>query len=252
MESRITWSCCLLLAPGISVLSGCGPSSPDADGSGAVDTPQAFQRSLEGIWSTDFAQGVGSTYAIEYQSESGLRVVRNGIWLDGKVEDIDFNNQTLALHIGENGLSETVTLRKMPIVGGGFTLRVTHAGGQADELGFVRRLTDRDRQEIGMAISQEGTVVPATSWSCDSNAPGPSLRARLACSHEDFRSLDGDMREQLVELLARYPDGDRTAAAAIQQLDTCDTQACLREVYAQWRTYFKENYDLYEPSYEYE
>ena len=60
----------------------------------------------------------------------------------------------------------------------------------------------------------------------------------------EFAELDQSLRTQLVELSARYPDGDRTAAAVVKQLDACTTPECLRDAYAQWQTYFDDNYDL--------
>jgi hypothetical protein len=245
--------CGLVLALGVGLLSGCGPSSPDPDvdsvGPETAATPQAqdLERSLEGIWSTGVSGGddAETIYAIEWQSSSGLRILRDGSWLAGTVEDVDVDNQTVTFHITrENGPDETVTLRKVQDTasGGGFTLRVTWAQGQAETLGFVRRLTDRDRQAIVLEIRQAEVLPQAVA--CGGDAPAGSLRATLACSESEFAELDRGLRAQLVELSARYPDGDRTAAAVVQQLDACRTPECLRDAYAQWQTYFDENYDL--------
>ena len=91
---------------------------------------ESFQQSLEGIWSTEENQGddAETLYAIEWLPDLGLCVVRDGAWLDGKVEDVDLDNLTLALHLAsQTGPSETVTLRKVPEKDavGPFTLRVT-------------------------------------------------------------------------------------------------------------------------------
>ncbi|KLI99117.1 hypothetical protein [Luteimonas sp. FCS-9] len=220
------------------------PSAPAPTGSQLQDG--AFEQSLEGIWSTGIAQGddAETIYAIEYQTASGLRILRDGAWLAGRVEDVDLDNQTLAFHVDRTqGPGETVTLRKVvhPDVGSAYTLRLTWAQGHDDDLRFVRRLTPRDRQEIGLAISQAGRV-PAVA--CDTDAVEGSLRATLACSHDEFAALDRNLRTQLVELSARYPDGDRTAAVVVQQLDACTTPACLRDVYARWQVYLDDNYDL--------
>ena len=161
------------------------------------------------------------------------------------MEDVDVDNQTLAFHITrENGPDETVTLRKMQDAasGEGFHLRVTWAQGQTETLGFVRRLTDRDRQALVLAIRQAAVLPQAVG--CGGDAPAGSLRATLACNETEFAELDRGLRTQLVELSARYPDGDRTAAAVVQQLDACATPECLRLTYAQWQAYFDENYDL--------
>ncbi|TDK32535.1 hypothetical protein [Luteimonas terrae] len=249
-----------LLALGLgAALTACsGPASPDEDAelapSETSESPtdeaafaQDFQRSLEGIWSTERAQGDDAEviYAFEWQATSGLRILRDGVWLHGTVEDVDLANETLAFHIARNnGPSETVTFRRQRATSGtaGFTLRVTWGLGQTDDLGFVRRLTDRDRQEITLAITQASVLPEAVA--CGGDAPPDSLRARLACSDAEFAELDRGLRTQLVELSARYPDGDRTAAAVVRQLDACTTPACLREVHAQWQAYFDENYDL--------
>ncbi|MEF3080633.1 hypothetical protein V3391_00180 [Luteimonas sp. SMYT11W] len=242
-----------MLALGVGALSGCGPSAPDPDidgvGPETAATPQAqdLERSLEGIWSTGVSSGddAETIYAIEWLSAGDLRILRDGRWLAGTVEDVDVDNQTLAFHVTrENGPDETVTLRKVQDAasGEGFHLRVTWAQGQTETLGFVRRLTDRDRQAIVLEVRQS-TVLPE-AVACGGDAPAGSLRATLACSQSEFAELDRGMRTQLVELSARYPDGDRTAAAVVQQLDACKTPECLREAYAQWQTYFDENYDL--------
>ncbi|MCD9124588.1 hypothetical protein LU699_03600 [Luteimonas fraxinea] len=253
MASSSTWWCGLVLALGVGALSACGPSSPDSDvdsmGPDLAEAPQAqdLERSLEGIWSTGVSGGddAETIYAIEWQSVGGLRILRDGSWLAGTVEDVDLDNQTLAFHITrENGPDETVTLRKVQDAasGEGFHLRVTWAQGQTETLGFVRRLTDRDRQEIVLEVRQSAVLPEAVA--CGGDAPASSLRATLACSQSEFAELDRGLRTQLVELSARYPDGDRTAAAVVQQLDACKTPECLRDAYAQWQTYFDENYDL--------
>ncbi|MGO3127922.1 MAG: hypothetical protein ACTIJY_07615 [Luteimonas sp.] len=254
MASSSTW-CGLVLALGVGVLSGCGPSSQDMDVEYAGDDmsvapqplAQDFERSLAGIWITGVSRGddAETIYAIEFQNVDGLRILRDGVWLKGTVEDVDVDNQTLAFRITrENGPGETVTLRKVQdaVSGDGFSLRLTWAQGQTETLGFVRRLTDRDRQEIVLEIRQSSVLPEAVA--CGGDAPAGSLRATLACSESEFAELDRGLRTQLVELSARYPDGDRTAAAVVQQLDACKTPECLRDAYAQWQTYFDENYDL--------
>lgn len=253
MVSRTAMSCCLSLALGVGVLSGCRPANPDVDsvGPGTPGMPQAqvqdLERSLEGVWRTGVSRGddAETVYAIEWQEASGLRILRDGAWLQGAVEDIDVDHQALAFRVTrENGPDETVTLRRVqdPASGAGFGLQVTWAQGQTESLGFVRRLTDRDRQEIVLEIRQ--TAVLPRAVACGGDAPAGSLRAKLACSDTEFAELDRGLRTQLVELSARYADGDRTAAAVVQQLDACTTPGCLREAYAQWQAYFDENYDL--------
>lgn len=253
MASNGTWWCGLVVALGVGVLSGCGPSAPDSGidsvGPDLADTPQTqdLERSLDGIWSTGLSQGddAETIYAIQWQDAYGLRILRDGVWLAGAVEDVDVDNQTLAFRVTrENGPDETVTLRKVQdaMSGSGFTLRVTWAQGQVETLGFVRRLTERDRQELVLAIRQADVLPEAVA--CGGDAPADSLRATLACSEIEFAELDQSLRTQLVELSARYPDGDRTAAAVVKQLDACKTAECLRDAYAQWQTYFDDNYDL--------
>jgi len=221
------------------------PTDPAA--ATAVDaSAESFQQSLEGLWSTDHSEGddAETLYAIAWQPDTGLRIARDGAWLDGKVEDVDLDNGTLALHLtSETGPSETVTLRKVADPGGnGFTLRITWGTGQTDDLGFVRRLTERDRSELAAAIAAAG--MPDETGACDTDARVGSIRATLVCGHEEFGTLDAGMRKQFKELADRYPDGDRTVQAATRQLDACDSPACLRAAYAQWQAYFDENYDL--------
>ncbi|MBL8257301.1 MAG: hypothetical protein JNJ62_11930 [Pseudoxanthomonas mexicana] len=210
-------------------------------------TAEIFQRSLEGLWSTEESEGddAETLYLFEWQASGGLRVVRDGAWLDGKVEDVDLDNGTLALHVtSDTGPSETVTVRKVPdaTTESAFTLRITWGGGQTEGLGFVRRLTARDRADVAEAVRIAGR--DAAPANCDTDAPVGSVRAALVCGHEEFGALDAGMRTQFKELADRYPDGDRTVAAATRQLDACGTPSCLRAAYAQWQAYFDENYDL--------
>jgi len=221
------------------------PSDPAAVA--AVEaSADGFQQSLEGLWSTDDSEGddAETLYAIAWQPDTGLRIARDGAWLDGKVEDVDLDNGTLALHLtSDTGPSETVTLRKLQDQSGnGFTLRITWGAGQTDDLGFVRRLTERDRSELAAAV--ESANAPEAAVACDTDAPAGSVRATLVCGHEEFGAVDTGMRRQFKELADRYPDGDRTVQAATRQLDACGTPACLRAAYAQWQAYFDENYDL--------
>ena len=221
------------------------PTDPAA--ATAVDaSAESFQQSLEGLWSTDHSEGddAETLYAIAWQPDTGLRIARDGAWLDGKVEDVDLDNGTLALHVtSDSGPSETVTVRKImdAATEGAFTLRITWGGGQTEDLGFVRRLTARDRERVAEAVRTAGQV---EGGPCDSDAPAGSVRAALVCGHEEFGALDAGMRKQFKELADRYPDGDRTVAAATRQLDACDSPSCLRAAYAQWQAYFDENYDL--------
>lgn len=223
--------------------AGAAPVSTSTD----QVTTEGFQQSLEGVWSTSDREGddAQTLYAIEWLPGSGLRVVRDGTWLDGQVEDVDLDNGTLALYLAsENGPSETVTVRKVPDADteGAFTLRVTWGSGQSEALGFVRRLTGRDRSGIAEAIAADKTHKEGVA--CETTAPDGSVRAVLVCGNEEFAALDAGMRAQFAELADRYPDGDRAVAAATRQLDGCATPACLREAYAQWQAYFDENYDL--------
>lgn len=209
---------------------------------------ERFQQSLEGLWSTEESEGddAETLYLFEWETDGGLRVVRDGAWLDGKVEDVDLDNSTLALHVtSDTGPSETVTVRKVPDekVDGAFTLRITWGGGQTESLGFVRRLTTRDREGVAEAVRTAARQDDAPGR-CDTDASAGSVRAALVCGHEEFGALDAAMRRQFKELADRYPDGDRTVAAATRQLDACDSPTCLRAAYAQWQAYFDENYDL--------
>ncbi len=246
---RRAFRAALLLAAALA-LGACNKGAntpPDPVAATAVEaSAEHFQQSLEGLWSTNHSEGddAETLYAIAWRPDAGLQVVRDGAWLDGKVEDVDLDNGTLALHLtSDTGPSETVTLRKLQDQSGnGFTLRITWGAGQTDELGFVRRLTERDRSELAAAVAAARTPDPATV--CETDAPAGSIRATLVCGHEEFGALDAGMRKQFKELADRYPDGDRTVQAATRQLDACDTPACLRAAYAQWQAYFDENYDL--------
>lgn len=257
MASRDTGWCALVLALGLGALSGCGPSTQDMEaeyaGDDASTAPQPLaqaqdlQRSLAGIWSTGVSHGddAETIYAIEFQNVSGLEILRDGVWLKGTVEDVDVDNQTLAFHISRvNGPGETVTLRKVQDAASAdsVSLRVTWAQGRTESLGFVRRLSDRDRQEITLETRYSAVLPDAVA--CGGDAPAGSPRATLACSEREFAELDRGMRTQLVELSALYPDGDRTAAAVVKQLDACATPECLRQTYAQWQAYLDDNYDL--------
>ncbi|TQM13118.1 hypothetical protein FB548_1972 [Pseudoxanthomonas sp. 3HH-4] len=241
----------MLLAP-VLMLAAC---RQDAGTDPATSAPEAtqisaegFQQSLDGLWSTEESEGddAETLYLFEWQADDGLRVVRDGAWLNGKVEDVDLDNGTLALHVtSDTGPSETVTVRKVPddTTEGAFTLRITWGGGQTETLGFVRRLTARDREGVAEAIRAVSQQDPA-GGTCETDAPAGSVRAALVCGQEEFGALDAGMRAQFKELADRYPDGDRTVEAATRQLDACDSPACLRAAYAQWRAYFDENYDL--------
>ncbi len=240
-----------LLFVAVLVVASCRPGDDAAAVAAApeVESPTAdsFQRSLEGLWSTEESEGddAETLYLFEWQVDGGLRVVRDGAWLDGKVEDVDLDNGTLALHVtSDTGPSETVTVRKVPDdkIENAFTLRITWGSGQTEELGFVRRLTARDREHVAEAIRTAGQQ--DGEGECDTDAPAGSVRAALVCGHEEFGALDAGMRRQFKELADRYPDGDRTVAAATRQLDACDSPSCLRAAYAQWQAYFDENYDL--------
>nr|WP_298134629.1 hypothetical protein [uncultured Pseudoxanthomonas sp.] len=242
----------MLLFAAVLTLAACRQEAETDPVAAAPDVEQPsaerFQQSLEGLWSTDENEGddAETLYAFAWQAEGGLRVVRDGAWLDGKVEDVDLDNGTLALHVtSDTGPSETVTVRKVPDpdTPDAFSLRITWGGGQTEALGFVRRLTQRDREGVAEAIgaaAQRG----AGSAVCDTDAPAGSVRAALVCGHEEFGILDAGMRQQFKELADRYPDGDRTVEAATRQLDACGTPTCLRAAYAQWQAYFDENYDL--------
>jgi hypothetical protein len=240
-----------LLLAAVLILAACRQDDGAEPITAAPDveqpTAESFQRSLEGLWSTEESEGddAETLYLFEWQTSGDLRVVRDGTWLDGKVEDVDLDNGTLALHVtSDTGPSETVTVRKIPdaTTEGAFTLRITWGGGQTEGLGFVRRLTARDRADVADAVRKAGRdAAPAR---CDTDAPVGSVRAALVCGHEEFGALDAGMRAQFKELADRYPDGDRTVVAATRQLDACDTPACLRAAYAQWQAYFDENYDL--------
>jgi len=240
----------MLLFAAVLMLAACRQEAETDPAAAAPEREQPsaerFQQSLEGLWSTEENEGddAETLYAFEWRAEGGLRVVRDGAWLDGKVEDVDLDNGTLAPHVtSDTGPSETVTVRKVPDpdTPDAFSLRITWGGGQSEALGFVRRLTARDREEIAEAIRTAGRQGDVA---CDTDAPAGSVRAALVCGHEEFGALDAAMRKQFKELADRYPDGDRTVEAATRQLDACGTPTCLRAAYAQWQAYFDENYDL--------
>ncbi len=252
MDHRLRLSRVALLLGAALMLAACrqdAGSGPVAEAPHVAEaSAESFQQSLEGLWSTEDSDGddAETLYLFEWQVDGGLRVVRDGARLDGQVEDVDLDNGTLALHVtSDTGPSETVTVRKMPdaTTEGAFTLRITWGGGQTEDLGFVRRLTARDRAGIAEAIRAAGSP-DDTRRACDTGAAAGSVRAALVCGQEEFGALDAGMRRQFKELADRYPDGDRTVAAATRQLDACDTPACLRAAYAQWQAYFDDNYDL--------
>jgi predicted O-methyltransferase YrrM len=69
-----------------------------------------------------------------------------------------------------------------------------------------------------------------------------ALQPRIVVLHDTVHLAD--VARVVDELSARYPDGDRTAAVVVRQLDACTTPGCLRDAYAQWQAYFDDNYDL--------
>ena len=49
---------------------------------------------------------------------------------------------------------------------------------------------------------------------------------------------------RLDEMKTKQPDGEKTEAAALRQIDACRTKECLEDAYAEWEQYLDENFDL--------
>ena len=154
------------LVLGVALLAACRPQPATGHGEDAAGTPAAvaaaaataFQQDLEGVWVTGENTGddAETVFRIESTTEHGLRVVMDDTWLSGQVDDVDTDGNTLTMHLqSATGPEETITLRKVPGEGGGdgFHLRLTWGNGIAQELGFVRRLSPRDREQIAAAVA---------------------------------------------------------------------------------------------------
>ena len=46
---------------------------------------------------------------------------------------------------------------------------------------------------------------------------------------------------RLDEMKAKQPDGEKTEAAALRQIDACRTKKCLEDACAEWEQYLDEN-----------
>lgn len=251
----------LLLAVLVTAMSGlvaCKPtiesavpeaSQPDA----ALD--REFIDSLQGVWASSERNGddAETVILLSPDDEHGLQLIHDGVWWPVSVEDVDRANGTVAVvtrHL--YNAEETLTFRKRDAgrehSDGSFFLQLTYGAGQTTQLGYVRRLTDRDRADITRIIAEGTREVargdgPLKQDACDVDTL-PNLRARLVCNEQDFAELDVDMLKQFTELTERYPDGASTVASAEKQLDACASRRCLTDAYASWQSYFDQNYDL--------
>ena len=217
------------------------------------DAEREFQRHLEGIWATQRQRGddAETIFAIEWsEAEAGLRMLHDGQWLSGTLEDVDLGNRRLAWHVDtELGPEETITLRKVPDEAEpeAFSLEVTWANGQSEALGFVPRLTARDRKEIATAIeaAKHSAAMgdgPEKNPACEGEHD--SLRLRLICNDQEWAMTDRRLVLRLDEMKTKQPDGEKTEAAALRQIDACRTKKCLEDAYAEWEQYLDENFDL--------
>ncbi|MEO6170928.1 MAG: hypothetical protein ABIO84_08340 [Lysobacter sp.] len=247
-----------LLLTSITGLVACKPSVDAAvPEAGVPDTAldRELVDSLQGVWATDENNGDDAETVIMLSPDdgAGMQLVHDGVWWPGTVEDVDRDNRTVAMVTRHPyNPEETLTFRKIAAVAphpeGSFSLSLTYGSGQTTPFGFVRRLTARDRADIARIVA-EGVAQdargdgPLQPDACDA-ATLPSLRATLVCNEQDFAELDVDMRKQFTELAERYPDGASTVASAEDQLNACASRRCLTDAYANWQSYFDQNYDL--------
>lgn len=212
----------------------------------AVDADAALVADLEGVWATNENAGTDdaeTVYVIESVEGGKLRLTRDGNALDTQVEDADPVQNTVALrHQVDGGLVETLTFRKVEDENGagGFSLNLTYGNGQKQALGFVRRLSARDREAVANAFAGPAAPVAGAGTDCDA---ATTYRARTICADAGLREQDALLAERFGFLAARGTiDAESTRAAAMKQLDACNDSGCLRAAYAQWIAYLDENY----------
>lgn len=251
----------LLLALLLTVMTGLAACKPTVDSDVVeaslpdVSLDREFIDSLQGVWATNVSNGddAETVVMLSPDDEHGLLVVHDGVWWPASVEDVDRDNGTVAVVTRHPyNPEETLTFRKRDAGGeapeGSFFLQLTYGAGQMTQLGFVRRLTARDRVDIARIVGEgphEGTRGDGSLLqdACDADNL-PNLRATLACNDRDFAEMDVNIRKQFAELGERYPDSASTVASAEKQLDACASRRCLTEAYASWQSYFDQNYDL--------
>lgn len=247
-----------LLMTAITGLAACKPSV-DAAVAEASLPDAALDRdlvdSLQGVWATDENNGDDAETVIMLSPDdgAGLQLIHDGVWWPGTVEDVDRDNRTVAMVTRHPyNPEETLTFRKIaaaaPHPEGSFSLSLTYGSGQTTPFGFVRRLTARDLADIARIVAggenEDGSGNESLKAdACDAGTL-PSLRATLACNEQDFAELDVDMRKQFIELAERFPDSASTVASAERQLNACASRRCLTDTYANWQSYFDQNYDL--------
>ncbi len=210
----------------------------------AVDADATLVADLEGVWATNENAGTDdaeTVYVIESLEGRRLRLTRDGNALDTQVEDADPAQNTVTLrHQVDGGLVEMLTFRKVEDENGtgGFSLSLTYGNGQKEALGFVRRLSARDRETLATAFA------PPAQTAVDACLAVPTFRARMLCENQDLREQDEKLTEYFDFIAHRGPnDAEATRAAATKQLDACNNRGCLYDVYAKWVTYLEGNYD---------
>ena len=217
----------------------------------AVAADAALVADLEGVWATSEntdSDDAETVYVIEAVGGGQLRISRDGTALDAQVEDVDPDQNTVTLRDQSGGGAvETLTFRKMEDENGtgGFNLKLTYGNGQTEALGFVRRLSARDRETLAAALATPAQpVMDDTAAASADCASATTFRARTVCADADLREQDALLMERFKFLTGRGSfDYESTRAAAMKQLDACNHSDCLRDVYAQWATYLDENYD---------
>lgn len=239
-----------LMAACLCLGSGCrrdaAAAAPTVGADAAVAADAALVADLEGVWATSENAGTDdaeTVFVIELVAAGKLHISRDGAALDAQVEDGDPVQNTVALrHQTDGGPVDTLTFRKVEDENGtgGFSLNLTYGNGQSQALGFVRRLSARDRATLAAAFAEPAQSVAAAGADC---AAATAFRARAICADEGLREQDGMLAERFEFLVMRNAaDGESTRAAATKQLDACNDSACLRDAYAQWIAYLDENY----------
>ena len=216
----------------------------------AVAADAGLVADLEGVWATSENTGsddAETVYVIGSVEGGRLRITRDGSVLDAQVEDVDPDQGTVTLRDQSgDGPVETLTFRKMEDENGtgGFNLRLIYGNGQSQALGFVRRLSARDRETLAAAPAKPAPVAADNAGVDAECASASTFRARAVCADADLREQDVLLMERFKFLTGRGSfDYESTRAAAMKQLDACNHSDCLRDVYAQWATYLDENYD---------
>lgn len=231
-----------------------------------ADSAELVQQ-LSGVWATSANAGTDdaeTVYLIDPQADGALRIVRDGEWVANTNEGVDPVAQTVVVrHDTATGPEETLTFKAVHEDGDAaksFHLRLTYGNGQAEELGYVRRLSASDRAAIAWASrkssAEAGTgenaadpdaTLSAVAAMRDACANAVSARMRAVCGSDGLRRLHWAYREHFALLNARFPSDARSVQlAAERQLEACADAACLRKAYQDWETYLGENYDLFD------